>query len=90
MPPSRGDGHFATKAVRSYGVFACSAGGVFRRFEGVFVGWSGWRLGGFAYFCGMATLQVGSVAAKAAWRSVSVSGHRKTKPQTTKPPVGHE
>jgi hypothetical protein len=89
-PPSRGDGHFAAKAVRSYGVFACSAGGAFRRFEGGFVGWSGWRLGGFAYFCGMATLQVVGVAAKAAWRSVPVSGHRKTKPQTAKNPVGHE
>ena len=30
MPPSRGDGHFATKAVQSYGVFACG--------EGVFLG----------------------------------------------------
>ena len=25
-PPSRGDGHFAAKAVRSYGVFAGGAG----------------------------------------------------------------
>jgi len=41
-PPSRGDGHFATKAVRSYGVFAGGAGG----FLGVLRGslWGG--LGG--------------------------------------------
>ena len=41
-PPSRGDGHFATKAVRSYGVFACGEGVFFRRFEGAL--WGG--LGG--------------------------------------------
>ena len=54
---------------------------------------SGWRLGVFAYLCGMATLQVGSVAAKAAMRSVPVSGRRKTKAkalQNPQSPVGHE
>jgi hypothetical protein len=52
-----------------------------------------WRLGVFAYLCGMATLQVGSVAAKAAMRSVPVSGRSKTKAkalQTPKNPVGRE
>jgi uncharacterized membrane protein len=44
----------------------------------------------FAYLCGMATLQVGSVAAKAAWCSVPVCGRRKMKRQTPQTPVGHE
>ena len=65
--------------------------GVFRRFEGVFVWRSGWRLGVFAYLCGMATSQVGSVAAKAVGCSVPVSGRSKTKAQQKpKTPVGHE
>ena len=42
MPPSRGDGHFATKAVRSYGVLACGAGVLLGVLRGVL--WGG--LGG--------------------------------------------
>jgi len=50
-------------------------------------------VGCFCVPLGMATLQVGSVAAKAAMRSVPVSGRRKTKAkalQTPKNPVGRE
>ena len=57
---------------------------------GCFSGGIWCSLGVFPYLCGMATLQVVGVAAKAAWRSVPVSGHRKTKPQNAKTPVGHE
>ena len=48
-------------------------------------------VGCFCVPLGMATLQVGSVAAKAARRSVPVSGRRKTKAlQNPKTPVGRE
>jgi len=41
-PPSRGDGHFATKAVRSYGVLRVARGGLL----GVLRGSLGVDLGG--------------------------------------------
>jgi len=92
-PTSGGDGYFAAKAVQSYGVVCDGGGGLglFRRFLAAILCRSGYSLGCFSYLCAMATLQVGSVAAKAAMRSVPVSGRRKTKAlQKPKNPVGRE
>jgi len=95
-PKSGGDGHFRHKggAKLRRSLRWCGGGlGLFRRFWRPFLCRSGWRLGVFAYLCGMATLQVGSVAAKAVRCSVPVSGRRKTKAkalQTPKNPVGRE
>ena len=94
-PTSGGDGYFACKGGAKLRRSLQRRGGLglFRRFLAAILWRSGCGLGCFSYLCAMATLQVGSVAAKAAMRSVPVSGRRKTKAkalQKPKPPVGHE
>jgi hypothetical protein len=90
-PPSRGVmATLPAKAVQSYRFFSGSVWVFLGVFGGCFVWRSGWCLGCFAYLCGMATLQVVGVAAKAAWCSVPDRGRRKMRLQTPKTPVGHE
>jgi hypothetical protein len=84
-----GDGYFARKGIaklrRGLGWYRYALWRLRAVLEGISP-----LLAGFSYLCAMATLQVGSVAAKAAWRSVPVCGRRKMKLQTPKNPVGHE
>jgi len=92
-PTSGGDGYFARKGGAKLRRSLRRRGGLglFRQFLAAILWRSGCGLGCFSYLCGMATLQVGSVAAKAAMRSVPVSGRRKTKAlQKPKNPVGRE
>ena len=94
-PTSGGDGYFARKGGAKLRRSLRRRGGLgfFRRFLAAILCRSGCSLGCFSYLCAMATLQVGSVAAKAARRRVPVSGRRKTKAkalQNPKTPVGRE
>jgi len=81
-PKSGGDGYFACKGGAKLwrSLRWCGGGlGLLGGFWRPFLCRSGCGLGCFSYLCAMATLQVGSVAAKAAMRSEPVSGRRKTK-----------